>query len=47
MHNNKQEVQELSKKADYSSLLTTGTKRADPNKFKKQNCQSVEFSECT
>ena len=50
--NNKQEerslkVQELSQKADYSSLLTTGTKKADPDKFKKQNCQSDEFAECT
>ena len=39
--NNKQEerslkVQELSQKADYSSLLTTGTKKANPDKFKNK-----------
>ena len=47
---NKKEVpslkkREVSKKAD--SLLTTGTKKANPNKLKKkQNCQSDEFVEC-
>ena len=33
------------KKNEYKSLLTTGTKTADPNKFKEESCQCDEFAE--
>ena len=32
-------------KNEYKSLLTTGTKTADPNKIKEESCQSDEFAE--
>ena len=33
------------KKTDHKSLLTTGTKTVDPNKFKEESCQSDGFAE--
>ena len=33
------------KKNEYKSLLTTGTKTADPNKIKEESCWSDEFAE--